>query len=116
MAYATVPSSKLNSAPKPPSPDRRGGQGGEVPLPRLQAAEPKPDGLLALRLAEGWRPLLPSAHFTRLQALAVDARCCWEMICGGCGRKGMEADHLAGPADRYTVVARCPECGFEEDF
>jgi hypothetical protein len=80
----------------------------------IDAREIIPFPSLAEQLqALGWQPGPPTRF--PLEALAVDAKCCAEMICGGCGCLGLE--HLAFHKDQvYRVVAACPKCEFEEEF
>ena len=48
---------------------------------------------------------------------AIDAEVCYTSTCEKCGHKGMEYHPFVRDEPRsYRAFAKCPECGYSEEF
>jgi len=63
----------------------------------------------------GYTPGVPPQPAAGVDAAAVDAAICEELMCGRCGQEGMTYFPFVGPAS-YRAVAVCPRCGCEEEI
>lgn len=59
-------------------------------------------------LAQGFRPGTPPDLHP--DDAAIDRLCCRQLVCGGCGRRGLDYTPMHRGRDGYRVLGVCPYC------